>query len=280
MKTKLVYFLIVGLLFGLSACKESDPGENAPAIPEMNTLQMDFDQFPSDTTGTTSNSTLSSQSLTAQATPTYQNFIQATAQVTVWSSLLKIGLAVPVAAFRESFRHPADLRSDNVWVWSYAVKLNGIIHTVELHATVSEDVIDWNLYVTKPGSYLDFNWISGVSNRDGSGGSWLIYESPESPQPLLDIQWTRDTQSRVAQVTYTNVRPNDAENGGYISYGINDNSDYNAYFDIYQKSAGNLIEIDWNRFLHNGRIKNPAFYNDMDWHYWNTLLQDETPVVP
>jgi len=157
------------------------------------------------------------------------------------------------------------------------VPVNDIIHTVELHAAISEDVIDWNLYVTKPGNYLDFNWISGVSNRDGSGGSWLIYESPEAPQPLLDIQWTRDRQNRVAQVTYKNVRPNDPENGGSISYGINDAADYNAYFDIYQKAAGNLIEIEWNRFLHNGRIKNAAFYSDIDWHYWNTLLQDVTP---
>jgi len=273
MKKYLIGMLLIAMLVNLSACKESEPGNQAPAIPEMKTLQMSFDEFPSD-------NTVSANSISAQAStsPTYTNFIQATAQVTVWSTLLKIGLAVPVAAFAESFRHPAQLRSDGDWVWSYAVPINGIIHTVELHAAVSDDVIDWNLYVTKPGSYLDFNWISGVSKRDGSGGSWLIYESPTAPQPLLDIQWTRDTQQRVAQVTYTNVRPGDADNGAYISYGINDGSDYNAYFDIYQKAVGNLIEIDWHRTVHNGRIKNPAYYADADWHYWNALLQDEVPA--
>jgi len=271
MKKMLISLLIAGLLTSLSACKENQPGESAPAIPDLKTLQMDFDQFPADNTA----NTLNAQAVTAQ--PTYQNFIQATAQVTVWSTLLKIGLAIPVAAFKESFRHPADLRSDNVWVWSYAVTVDSVIHTVELQASVSDDVIDWEMYVTKPGSYLDFNWISGVSKRDGSGGNWLIRENPQSQQPLLDIQWSRDSHKRIAQVTYTNVRPGDADNGAYISYGINDATDYNAYFDIYQKAAGNLIEIEWHRLLHNGRIKNPAYYGDIDWHYWNSLLQDVTP---
>ena len=273
MKNKIVTLLLISLLSGITACKQTDPGNAAPDIPALSTMQMSFDQFPTDNAGISSQSTLSAQSINTQAV-TYQNFIQATAQVTVWSTLLKIGLAVPVAAFTESFRHPADLRADNVWVWSYAVTINGVIHTVELHASVSDELVDWELYVTKPGSYLDFNWISGSSKRDGSGGNWLLRESPEAPQPLLDIQWTRDTQYRIAQVTYTNVRPGDAENGAYISYGVNDNTDYNVFFDIYQKAAGNLIEIDWHRLAHNGRIKNPAFFGDMDFHYWNALLQD------
>lgn len=277
MKNKaLLYSLLLTLLLPMAACKETQPGDQAPAIPPTNTMIMEFDQFPSDTTASAgSSTTLSLQSSAVQPQAvTYDAFINATANVAVWSTLLKIGLAIPVAAFKESFRHQPSLRSDNVWVWTYAVKVQGIIHTVELHATLSEDVVDWEMYVTKPGFYLDFNWISGTSARDGSNGSWLIRDNPDAPQPVLDIQWSRDVSQGLGQISYTNVKPNDADNGAYISYGVIDNPDYDAFFDIYQKAKGNLVEIEWNRATHNGRINNPDAFADMNWHYWNELLQD------
>lgn len=276
MKSPILALTTVAMLLATSACQleDSKTAENAPVAPPISSMLIDFSAFPENTNPTSLSLAASASSAVLLQPQAIQNFSHAAVQVAVWSTLLRVGLVIPVAAFIESFRHTPSLRSDNTWVWSYSVRVDGIIHTVELHASALSDAIQWEMYVTKPGNYLDFNWFSGVSAKGGNSGSWLLRESPENPVALLDIQWSRDQNLGIASVKYTNVRPNDPENGAYITYGITAASDYDAFFDIYQKVQDNLVEIEWNRTNHAGRVANPNFFLDPDWHYWNNLLQD------
>ncbi|MDX1810669.1 MAG: hypothetical protein R3240_01860 [Gammaproteobacteria bacterium] len=255
----------------LSSCapKEDDTTNdiNAPAIPPLSTFKIDFDQFPSSgSIPKPANSGVDARAIVLS------NHTQAAAQILVWQTLLTVGLFVPVAAFAESFNHTPTLRADGTFIWSYSVAN----HTAELQAQINGADVNWEMYLSKSGEYEDFNWYSGVSKLDGSSGTWTLRKSPTDPVDLLGIEWHRDVLNDTADITYTNIEPGGAENGGYIVYGKTTDTTYNAFYDIYYKSQDNLVEIEWHLENHNGRIKNEAVYNDTDWHYWDENLDDTT----
>lgn len=250
----------------LSACQQNDSNvqNNPPEIPPNYSLSVNSD-FPQDTTAQAAGT------VTIQSTT---NFANAAANVLVGNAILAGNLVIPVAAFLESFNHYPTLRSDNTWVWTYAVRLGGVIYTAELHAQVDGEDVYWDMYVTKPGEYLDFNWFSGVSARDGSMGTWTLRKDPTDPKDYLDIEWTHDKPNHTGTTRYTNVLEGSAENGSYIYYGTKTDQTYDAFYNIYSVSLDNLVEIEWDRTTHAGRIKNPRYFSDTVWHYWDENLQD------
>jgi hypothetical protein len=253
----------------LSACQQNGSSDNnasdsPPDLPPQYSLSVNAD-FPQN------NTTQAAGTVTIQSTGNYAN---AAANVLVGNAILVGNLLIPVAAFLESFNHFPTLRSDNTWVWSYAVRYAGVIYTAELHAQVDGDNVYWDMYVTKPGEYLDFNWFSGVSARDGSTGTWTLRKDPTDAKDYLYIEWTHDKSSDTGTARYTNVLEGGSENGSYIYYGTTTDQSYNAFYNIYSVSADNLVQIQWNRSSHAGRITNPAHYTDSDWHYWDENLQD------
>jgi hypothetical protein len=262
----LLHGLLAFTLLSLSACNQNNDNESgAPEIPPEFTMSV-TSEFPSE-----SNTVQSSGTITAQSP---NNFGYAAINVAVWNTVLAVNLVVPVAAFLESFHHFPTLRSDNTWVWSYAVRVGGIIHTVELHAQVDGDTVYWDMYVTKPGAYLDFNWFSGVSARDGSNGSWTLRKDPENPVEYLEIEWTRDKQTDTGTARYTVILEGDPNNGSYIYYGATTDQTYDAFYDVYNITNDQLLEIEWNRTSRAGRVHNPDYFPDSEWHYWDENLQD------
>ncbi len=263
----LIHTILAFSLLILSACQENDSNEQSdpPDIPPQFSMSINT-EFPSE-----SNTVQSTGNITALST---NNFGYAALNVAVWNTVLAVNLVVPVAAFLESFHHFPTLRSDNTWVWTYAVRIGGIIYTAELHAQVSGDDVYWDMYVTKPGAYLDFNWFSGVSARDGSHGSWTLRKEPSNATEYLEIDWTYDKQTDTGTARYTNVLEGDTENGSYIYYGATLDEPYNAFYDVYTNSKDQFLEIEWNRSSRAGRVRNPDFFPDTDWHYWDENLQD------
>ena len=173
-QNRLMAVFLSAMLIVISACSsdsdDTQNSESAPPIPPTSTMVMSFDEFPENTTTVNTANDISVQPLTVQ------NFTHAATHVVVWNTLITVGLAVPVAAFVESFNHFATVRSDGTWVWAYSVNVLGSLHLVELHAKKVDQDITWELYVTRPGFYQDFNWISGVSAVDGSEGYWILRE--------------------------------------------------------------------------------------------------------
>jgi len=94
-------FLALAFAVIISGCKK-DEEKTAPAIPPASTFTMDFSGFsnPGDTN--------SSREVT-----TYHNWGYAYLNVISWNTLITVGLAVPVAAFNESFNHQAVYHPDN-----------------------------------------------------------------------------------------------------------------------------------------------------------------------
>ncbi|MBV2245630.1 MAG: hypothetical protein KUL83_00570 [Lentimicrobium sp.] len=255
---------VFGALIFFSSCsKDKDEAEQkAPMIPPVSTFAMDFDQMgqPSDTTG-------------SREATSFHNWGYAYLNVLAWHTAVNIAMFVPVAAFTESFNHEAiyDPQSNN-WNWSYNVTANNTTYLARLSGKYVADSVEWEMRITQSGAYNDFLWFYGTSAADQSGGYWLLNENPALPQRILRIDWKR-TSNEFGSISYRNIKPGDAQNGAYITYGATAEN-FNRYYIIHNQAAANTTHIEWHATDLNGRIKDPAHFNDNDWHCWDTHLRD------
>ncbi|MCK4664813.1 MAG: hypothetical protein KAT68_18220 [Bacteroidales bacterium] len=266
MKSKLLKFLsflfavtfILILVF--TACNKEEKEDNgkAPEIPPESAFVIDFSNF-------------SGQQKSTDEILTTQNYSFAAFNVAIWNAIITIGLAVPVASYVEAFNHEAEYQGNTTWKWTYNFQS---VYTAELYGTIEKDSVVWTMYISKSNEFDKFLWYSGTCDIAATGGYWVLNKSPEENHKLLKIEWTRNKTNQTGTIKYTNVEPGGSENGGYIYYGFTDGTPYNAFYDIYNKGLDRLIEIEWNRDDHSGRVKAEFHFGDTDWHCWDIDYQD------
>jgi hypothetical protein len=266
-KNFLVFFLSVLLLVIFCKKNTTEVEENYPQIPPVNSFLMDFSFF-------TSQDTTDIIMKPVSQLQTHQNWGWAAGNVLVWNTIITVGLAVPVAAFVESFHHKPVKQQDDRWLWQYNFEVFQITYTAKLYGAFDNDSTRWEMYISKDGVYEDFLWYTGKADVPHTGGEWIMFAEPANPTPLLSIVWHRNVENGTADITYMNIVPGGRENGGYISYGITNNTPYNAYYNIYNKGQDNLTNIECNRETNIGRVKDPAHFGDELWHCWNENLED------
>ena len=105
----------------------------------------------------------------------------------------------------------------------------------------------WRMLLSKQGFYTDFEWFTGLSNLPATEGTWTLNQDPNNPNPFLLIEWNRNIQDNTADIDYTNIKPASAANGSYIHYGITNEVQYNAFYDIFSQSQNNHTDIEWHR---------------------------------
>ena len=276
--SKIAHTLLVVLLLTLvSACKDSEEeassSSGAPVLPPVASMSIDFDAVTEPQNVSIAGAVVAPSATTQSSS----YFAFAAFNVAGWSTLIKIGMAIPVAAFVESFRHLPVKQPDGSWVRTYSVTVGGLLYTAQLYSKIENEQVHWDMYISKEGEYTKFNWFSGVSELGASSGYWEMNKNPADPIPLLRIDWTWDRASDIGDVLYTNIEPDGPENGGYIHYGNNEPEPYQAFYDIYNKGQDNLIEIEMNTDTHEGRVRNLQHFGNEDWHYWDSHLQDTVP---
>ena len=281
--------LIPLIIFALLAvgCGKSDDSVDttgAPEIPPKSTFVIDFDEFTSMTTAAASadsaaynmqllgfsGADTSSPPPAVKGTVLRGNWLLAASKVGFWSLLLTAGLILPTAAFVESFNHAPEEQTDGSWLWPYDVTVTSDTYTAELYGSFVDNEVHWEMYITKEGSYEDFNWYSGVSNLPVTEGTWTLQKNPDEPHPWIGIEWHRNPTEGTGDIKYTNIEPDNDGNGGYIHYGTTTDETYDAFYNIYNKVTDTLSEIEWNRTTKEGRIK----VGDGDWQYWDSNLYD------
>jgi hypothetical protein len=243
-----------------TSCKKEE--EKAPELPPQSSFIMDFSDFsnPGDTIGT-------------REMATYQNWGYSYAVVVIWQTYLTVGLAVPVASFLESFNHEAVYHPDeDNWTWSYNVTVAQVVYEAELTGYLEADSVVWEMRVTAGQLYNDFLWYFGKSALDGSGGYWKLQENPLNPNELLKINWHK-FDNGTADISYTNIRPADINNGAYIFYGTT-LENFNRFYNLFNVQNNNLTEIQWNSLNKDGRVKDAAYFGSENWNCWDTTLMD------
>ena len=249
------------------SCGNKDKGEE-PIVPPIETFQMamETDMNTSETNPDTAS---------APTDTTYKNWFHSGINVFVWNVVIGVTMIVPVAAYAESFNHtPEWIRKEKKWLWEYDVTVANIVYTAQLYGKTDGDYYDWEMYLSKAGGFQSFLWYEGRSKIDGTSGEWTLNQTPNSPQNFLQMDWNRNSSATVADVKYTNIIPGGAENGGYIHYGKNVNTDFNRFYYIYNKGQDNLTEIEWNADAKNGQVKDPKKFGETDLHCWDKFLLD------
>jgi hypothetical protein len=261
--------LAVALAAGCSNDKGTSAKTEPPEIPPASTFVMDFSGFTA-----TGLARLAADPHLDALPNNKANYSWAAGNVAVWNLIITVGLAVPVAAFLEAFRHEPVEETDGTWVWTYNVEVADIVYSAELHGKPTEDGVNWAMHISKEGGFSDFVWYTGVSNLPGTQGTWTLYKSAEEPTLLLGILWHRHPAQGTSDIKYTNIVPDGPENGGYIYYGITGGVPFDAFYDIYNKGLENLALIEWSRTAGNGRITDPGHFGDSDWHCWDMDQND------
>ena len=260
-------WIIILTAFLLPSCdKEKD--ETPPLLPPESSMVIDFSDFHQNTKSDFN----SLPEMQSEYTSWY--WLNAAAHVTVWNIIITVGLAVPVAAFWESFNHQGVYQGNKEWAWTYDVTAADAVYSADLHGTIKDTSVLWEMYVSKSGQFEDFLWYYGEVNHANTHGYWIMNDNPQGQSQLLRIDWTRVSEADIAEIKYTNVQPGGAENGGYIQYGILADEVYDRFYDIYVASTQRLVNIKWSTLTKEGRIKDPYTYQDENWRCWDTNLLD------
>lgn len=261
MKKLLSLGLILILTSGFFPACKKDKG-NPPVLPPQESMFIDFSNFE---TQTKSSGQLSSLKGTENS-----NFDFAATVAIMWKLVINSTLAVPVAAFKAATDQTPVYVSDKNWQWSYSVLVATVAYNARLTGQIGTDKVTWKMYITKEGTggFNDFLWFEGTSNLDGTGGQWILYESPSAATALLQIDWTK-TGTSVGMVKYTFVK-NTTFNTSYIEYGLTTNS-LNAYYTIHYFNGVKFsdVNVEWNTTTHNGRVKCLDYLGTLNWYCWD-----------
>ncbi len=263
MKKVLSILLILSVttlsLFVSCSSNKEDPGD-PPNVPDVSTMVMDFSDFVDEDNG-------------SNRTSNGANWGVAALKVSVWNLLIGVTFAVPVASFRVTSSTTPEYDDDQgVWMWTAEHDYIGRTYSATLTGKQEGEVIQWEMYVSQENGYQDFLWYTGTSQADRSGGSWTLYQGPNSPNALLEIEWER-TDEEIGQIRYSNVSGGAAD-GSYIEYGRLDTDDLDTYYTINNVETGNMVEIQWDQDTNSGQIKDPGFFGDEDFHCWDENFED------
>ena len=264
--TKILIFLILGI--GLFSCDKTETLKTAPELPPLESMVFDFSKF----------------NLYKSAEISNVNWIYSATTVSFWGTILATTLAVPVAAFHSAVGHQPAKINDSAWQWQYDVDGFTSTYTARLVGKLESGHIKWEMYISKTGinSFDEFLWFEGTSEPDGNSGQWILYFSPEYKDKLLQIDWVKEGEN-IGQVKYTYIREKDGQNnddnyfGSTLTYGRQD-SELDIYVDvhIYSIQETDFVDsnIEWSSSEYNGHVKAVHFFDNSEWHCWDSSGND------
>lgn len=270
--------LMVAVLVFSASCEKSDDNQDSDALtlPSYETMAVDFSDFLDDSSN--------SGKMASATAKVGNNWSYPRIVVGIWNIALFTKLAVPVASFKSAFAYKPENIGDNKWQWSYTVDGFSSQYKARLTGELSGEVVIWEMYVTKIGveGFDEFLWFSGESNKDGSGGYWILNESPERPVKMLRIDWER-TNDEIGTIRYTWVRElneeetDDPFKDSYLEYGLQE-GDYNVYYNlhVYDENMEAFVDvnIEWSNTDFNGRVMAASYFEDDAWHCWDSNGED------
>jgi len=262
----IVSFIALAVIaVGCSDDKTTEPEiETPPELPPLSSLVMTFDDFQ-----------YSQQNISAMAytdSDSTSNWGRAAFTVLVWNTVLTVTSIVPVAAFVEAFQHEPVRQPDGSWNRSYSFTVANAIYTAVLNGRFDDDTVIWNMRISKQDGFTDFLWFTGSHNLAATEGTWTMYLMPTDPTPFLGIEWQRTPVTNTGYLKYTNIIPDNDENGAYIFSGSTTGTTYNRSYDVFSIASNNHTNIEWHSTTKIGRIQDEAYYGDADWRCWNAFL--------
>jgi len=260
----LLHLLLV-LVISLLTVTGCSGVSGAPTIPPVETFVIPFEEFPG------------MGGLITLAGGNQSNWDYAASTVFFWGAILITKLAVPVAAFCESFQHTPVQQPDGSWLWSYSVNVSGSVYTAELHAQFITEGVRWSMNLSKELEYEDFPWYYGECDLPATEGFWILKDSPANPTDLLGINWSRNISAGTYAVKFTNmIAVGNLSAGCYIDTQYTKGTPYDHIWDLYNKGVDNHTYIEWSSTTGAGRVKDFQHFGNNDWHCWDSARNNVT----
>lgn len=273
---KLFSLILLALAITLfSSCEEGVPtpinDQVAPTLPaaEIYTLPTDaLTETTQDTMGNRTNGV------------TYKNWVHSGINLVVWNTAIVLNVAVPIAAFGRALNETPVFIGNATFAWTYIYRApaiqGGKVYNIVLTGQYINNAqeVEWVMTASQIGGFQDFEWLRGTVATDFMEANFTLNHKPNNPEPYLSIEQANNGSDQ--SIRYTNINPSNSGIGGYIEYRVDANTQYNRAFDVNSgPNQGNqLLEIQWTVPGNQGRVKDPAHFNDTDWHCWNSQLQD------
>lgn len=268
----LISITVLNLIF--ISC-EREKSTSPPELPPYESMAIDFSDF-------LQNQKSAVDELKVAEDVTSNNYGFASLNVGLFSFFLSVVLAMPTEAFWSSFSADPVFIGDATWQWTKEYTALSSSYTARLTGQVRANDVKWEMYISKSGvgAFDEFKWYEGTSANDGNSGQWILNYNNEHPFPVLQIDWESDGEE-IGVITFTNImeetlagETND-EYGSYIEVG-KIMGDLDAYYDIYMADTGYDVDIEWSTTEYNGQVMCPAWFQDSDWHCWDSNGYDIT----
>jgi len=268
MKGLIKLFIVLGIFFTFQSCTQESNDDNpdnlaAPIIPSESLFTIPTQSF-----GVVGDKESSS------SRNSKSNWAHAGLNVLLWNSVVFVNTSVPIAAFRRAFDFKAEYIGNMTWEWNYhyqAPPANGSKkYDVSLTGKLinNKEEVAWTMTVTEEVSGNSFIWYEGVISRDHSSGNFTINKDPQDPKPYMNLSFVKNLDTDDISIKFTNVSTADPGLGDYIEWSTDKDNEYDRAYDVFTKD--DLLEIQSNSILKNGKVKHPSHFNDDEWHCWDT----------
>ena len=247
-------FTLTAMLFTVMSC-DKEPVESRPDLPPVESLVMDFADFTSPP-GAMKNSV------------SYVNFVYSYTTISFWSASAVLVSALPVAAYKAALTKTPEFVGDNTWEWAFDFSWDGQEYVATLTgARMNNEEFSMEMVIA-PEAMPDQGtlWFDGVVRYDHTSADWTFYK--EGTIAVLEIAWNMDFETEEADLTYTFTEPDHTETGSYIMWEYRPGELYDAAYTI-SMSEG-MINIEWNTISIEGRVKAPSYFEDENWHCWDS----------
>ena len=255
LKRTAVFAMAVMVLFTVTSC-DKEKIENRPELPPVESLVMDFSDFSAPPAA------MKSSELS------YVNFLFSYTTVSFWSASAVLVTALPVAAYTHALSQTPEYLGENTWEWSFEFQHNSLSYLATLTGKrLNNEEFSMDMVIS-PASMPEegVKWFDGVIRYDHTSADWTVYK--EGSLAVLEIAWNMDYETEEADLTYTYVEPDKEETGSYIMWAYRPGEVYDAAYTV-SMSQG-MTNIEWNVSTIEGRVKALAYFEDEEWHCWDS----------
>ncbi len=271
--TNTLWLLIVAIfIVTIIGCKNDNDDDilpDPPPLPPITSLAIDFQEIgnPDDT-------------LSARDINTYINWGRAYFDVAAWNLVVSSIILVPVASYAIALNQtPVYNPVNGEWIWAYEFTSNNITYSAKLKGYYDgNDSVAWEMRITQQGGFVDFLWYYGKMHIAGNQIDYVYWELVNNPVdniPFLRIDWNRLGSGATEWYTtkYTIIDPDNPSHLDWISYMVSP-SEFFRVFTLFDVSEWMQAQIEFYVNTHEGKIKDPWFFGDEEWHCWDTNLMD------
>jgi hypothetical protein len=255
---------LLALLSGclISCGKEDDPQAEqvAPVVPSAATLDMKIYNF--------SEEDASNGRTMAEGK---WNALHASLGFNIWTTIVKLQVAIPSVALNEAFKQTPTLTSNGRWLWTYNLEAVDN-YQVKLYAKNQGDQqVGWEMYLSKEGGFQNYLWVTGTSDRSSKQGQWIVNKEGDE---LMRVDWKKESSDTVTELVYTHLEAGSEYEGSYVKYQTLNEGDYNVAYSVYLSNEDNTLNINYHTETLVGRVSDEKRFKDKAWHCWNSDFED------